>query len=100
MQGIPRLLGNVSVASAIQAAQIEVSKRTEVTVDDVVAGLLAEAEGREDSTAGSRVAAWAHLGKHLQLFDDKTTFDGKLTIEVVRFGSDDPADEQRLLEGN
>ena len=61
---------------------------------------VAEAEGREDSTADSRVAAWAHLGKHLQLFDDKTTFDGKLTIEVVRFGSDDPADEQRLLEGN
>ena len=46
----PRLLGNVGVASAIQAAQIEVSKRTEVTVDDVVAGLLAEAKGKEDST--------------------------------------------------
>lgn len=46
-------------------AQAEVSKRTEVTVDDVVAGLLAEAEGKKDSTAGSRVAAWAQLGKHL-----------------------------------
>ena len=96
----PRLLSNVKVAAAIQAGQTALSERLEVTAERVVAGLLAEAEGREDSTAGSRVAAWAHLGKYLRLFDDKTTFDGKLTIEVVRFGSDDPADEQRLLEGN
>ncbi len=88
------------VATAIQAAQTALSERLEVTADRVVAGLLSEAEGKDDSTASSRVAAWAHLGKHLQLFEDKSTFDGKLTIEVVRFGSDDPADEQRLLEGN
>jgi len=61
----PRLLANVRVAAAIQAAQIEVIKRSNVTVDDVVAGLLGEAEGKDDSTAGSRVAAWAQLGKHL-----------------------------------
>jgi len=60
-----RLLTNVDVAAAIQAAQFEVIKRTNVTVDDVVTGLLAEAEGKDDSTAGSRVAAWAQLGKHL-----------------------------------
>ncbi len=54
-----------SVQAAIAAAQDAVSKRVEVTVDDVVAGLLAEAEGKADSTAGSRVAAWAQLGKHL-----------------------------------
>ena len=60
-----RLLANVSVASAIQKAQVAVSKRIEVTVDDVVTGLLAEAEGKKDSTAGSRVAAWTQLGKHL-----------------------------------
>jgi len=60
-----RLLTNVDVAAAIQVAQIEISKRVEVTVDDVVAGLLAEAEGKDDSSAGSRVAAWAQLGKHL-----------------------------------
>jgi len=60
-----RLLTNADVAAAIQVAQIEVSLRTKVTVDDVVTGLLAEAEGKDDSTAGSRVAAWSHLGKHL-----------------------------------
>ncbi len=96
----PRLLGNVGVAAAIQAAQTALSERLEVTAERVVAGLLSEAEGKDDSTASSRVAAWAHLGKHLQLFEDKSTFDGKLTIEVVRFGSDDPAAEQRLLEAH
>ncbi len=88
------------VAAAIQAAQTALSERLEITVDRVVGGLLSEAEGKEDSTASSRVAAWAHLGKHLNLFEDKSTFDGKLTIEVVRFGDDEPADEQRLLEEN
>ncbi len=95
-----RLLSNVKVAAAIQAGQTVLSERLEVTADRVVAGLLSEAEGKDDSTASSRVAAWAHLGKHLQLFEDKSTFDGKLTIEVVRFGDNEPADEQRLLEEN
>ncbi len=60
-----RLLKKVEIETAIQATLVEVSKRVEVTVDDVVAGLLAEAEGKKDSTAGSRVAAWTQLGKHL-----------------------------------
>ena len=60
-----RLLTNVDVAAAIQAAQDAVSARTEVTVDGVVTGLLGEAEGKADSTPASRVAAWSHLGKHL-----------------------------------
>ena len=44
-----------------------------------VAGLLAEAEGKKDSSAGSRVAAWALLGKHLGM-DRK---DIKLQIDQV-----------------
>jgi len=83
-----RLLRNVKVAAAIQAAQIEISEHLAVTADRVVGGLLSEAEGKDDSTASSRVAAWAHLGKHLNLFEDKSVFDGKLTIEVVKFGGD------------
>ncbi len=60
-----QLLQKPSVIEAVQVAQDAVSKRVEVTVDDVVTGLLAEAEGKKDSTAGSRVAAWTQLGKHL-----------------------------------
>ena len=66
-----RLLKKVDVAAAIQAAQIEVRRRTNIAVDDVVTGLLAEAEGREDSTSSSRVAAWSHLGRHLGMFNDR-----------------------------
>ena len=66
-----RLLKKVEIAAAIQAAQIEVSKRAKIAVDDVVAGLLVEAEGREDSTPSSRVAAWSHLGRHLGMFNDR-----------------------------
>ncbi len=47
----PRLLGNVGVAAAIQAAQTALSERLEVTAERVVAGLLSEAEGKDDSTA-------------------------------------------------
>ncbi len=60
-----RLLKKVEVEAAIQATLVEVSRRVEVTVDDVVAGLWAEAEGKEDSTPSSRVAAWSQLAKHL-----------------------------------
>ena len=73
----PRLLGNVGVAAAIQAAQTEISERTEITVDEVVAGLLAEAQDKTDGTPGSRVAAWSHLARHLGM-DRK---DIALTIE-------------------
>ena len=60
-----QLLQKTSIIEAVQVAQLAVSKRVEVTVDDVVIGLLAEAEGKADSTPSSRVAAWAQLGKHL-----------------------------------
>jgi len=60
-----QLLQKTSIIEAVQVAQLAVSKRVEVTVDDVVAGLLAEAEDKKDGTAGSRVAAWTQLGKHL-----------------------------------
>jgi len=88
----PRLLGNVGVATAIQAAQTEVSKRIEVTVDEVVAGLLSEAEGKDDSTAGSRVAAWAQLGKHLGM--DRR--DIKLHIDQPR--AEDMTPAERAVE--
>jgi len=91
-----RLLKHVEVATAIQATQIEISEHLAVTADRVVGGLLSEAEGKDDSTASSRVAAWAHLGKHLNLFEDKSVFDGKLTIEVVKFG--DVNEQRKIVE--
>ena len=85
-----RLLTNVDVAAAIEAAEANRREKASITAAEVLTGLRTEALGREDSTSGSRVQAWAHLGKHLHLFDEKITFDGTLTIEVVRFGDDEP----------
>ncbi len=93
-----RLLTNVDVQAEAQEAR---AKRTGLTQDAVVQGLLKEAEFKgEGSSPAARVSAWAHLGRHLGMFNDKIAVDGKLTVEVVRFGDNEPADEQRLLEEN
>ncbi len=75
-----QLLQKTSIIEAVQVAQAEISRRTEVTVDGVITGLLAEAEGKADSTPGSRVAAWAHLGKHLGIFTDNLNLGGSVGL--------------------
>lgn len=71
------------IAEAIEAAQLERQKRTLVTQDDVIRGLLTEAEWQgEGSSHSARVSAWAHLGKHLNMFSDKidhTSSDGSMS---------------------
>ncbi len=78
-----RLLSNVMVSEAIELAQKERQKRTLVTQDDVIRGLLTEAEWQgEGSSHSARVSAWAHLGKHLNMFTDKidhTSSDGSMS---------------------
>ncbi|QLB59848.1 terminase small subunit [Acinetobacter indicus] len=72
-----RLLSNVMVQEAVQKAKNKLSKRTELTVDMVVQGLLKEAQDyAEGSTQSARVSAWAHLGKHLGMFKDKIEHSG------------------------
>lgn len=67
-----QLLKKTSVSEAIEQAQQERQKRTLVTQDDVIRGLLTEAEWQgEGSSHSARVSAWAHLGKHLNMFTDK-----------------------------
>ena len=71
------------IAEAINEAQQERQKRTLVTQDDVIRGLLTEAEWQgEGSSHSARVSAWAHLGKHLNMFTDKidhTSSDGSMS---------------------
>lgn len=72
-----QLLQKTSVLKAIEEAKNQVSKRTELTVDMVVNGLLKEAQDyAEGSTQSARVSAWAHLGKHLGMFKDKIEHSG------------------------
>ena len=67
-----QLLKKTSVSEAIEQAQKERQKRTLVTQDDVIRGLLTEAEWQgEGSSHSARVSSWAHLGKHLNMFTDK-----------------------------
>ena len=95
-----QLLKKTSVSEAIEQAQQERQKRTMVTQDDVIRGLLTEAEWQgEGSSHSARVSAWAHLGKHLNMFTDKidhTSSDGSMTphapvfnLNPVRPKSDD-----------
>lgn len=71
------------IKKAIEQAQKERQKRTLVTQDDVIRGLLTEAEWQgEGSSHSARVSAWAHLGKHLNMFTDKidhTSSDGSMS---------------------
>ena len=95
-----QLLKKTSVSEAIEQAQQERQNRTLVTQDDVIRGLLTEAEWQgEGSSHSARVSAWAHLGKHLNMFTDKidhTSSDGSMTphapvfnLNPVRPKSDD-----------
>ncbi|MCK6157372.1 terminase small subunit [Moraxella osloensis] len=78
-----QLLQKTSVLNAIELAKTERQKRTMVTQDDVIRGLLTEAEWQgEGSSHSARVSAWAHLGKHLNMFTDKidhTSSDGSMS---------------------
>ena len=69
-------LSKPMVAKAIAEAQEKLSNKAQVTVEMVVQGLLNEAKDlSEGSTQSARVAAWAHLGKHLGMFKDKVEHD-------------------------
>ena len=81
-----RLLTDADIAAAVQEAQQNRAQDTGLSAQMVIDGLRREAE-----TAGSdaaRVAAWAHLGKHLGMFTDRVEHSGGMTIEVVYVDED------------
>jgi phage terminase small subunit len=75
------LLKNPEIQAELEQALAQRAERVLVTAEDVIKGLRREAEGADSASA--RVAAWAHLGKHLGMFIDKTEHTGGMTIEVV-----------------
>ena len=76
-----RLFRNVKVAAAIQEAQEARSERTGITQDEVIQGLKKEAALEGDGSSHSaRVAAWAHLGKHLGIFTDNLNLGGSVGL--------------------
>jgi phage terminase small subunit len=58
------------IVAAVAKAQGKLSERTAITQEVVLAGLHREAT-LEGESQSARVAAWAHIGKHLGMFIDK-----------------------------
>jgi phage terminase small subunit len=74
-----------AIQGAIRAAQAQLSKKTEVTREMIVAGLLKEAEFYEDGcTHGARVKAWEVLGKHVGMFDRQGETDTSAAIALLK----------------
>jgi phage terminase small subunit len=70
---------------AVQVAKEERAKRTLVEQDDVIRGLLTEAQRTGiGSSHAARVSAYVALGKHLGMFVEKTETDGQLRITIRR----------------
>ena len=67
-----QLLQKTLVKQAIEQAQAKRQERILVSQDDVIRGLLMEAEWQgEGASHSARVTAWTQLGKHLGMFNDK-----------------------------
>ena len=80
-----RLLSNVDVRAAIDDAIRERERRALVSQDAVLLGLLEEARHTGDGSSHSaRVAAWAHIGKHLGMFVDRVHATGQQVHGVTR----------------
>ena len=73
-----RLRSNPKVSLRIDELKAMAAEIAIVDNAMVLRGLLNEAEDTtEGSSHGARVAAWAHLGKHLGMFKDKVEHTGK-----------------------
>jgi phage terminase small subunit len=72
-----RLIASDSIQAAITAALAERSRRVQITQDDVIRGLHAEANYRgEGASHQARVQAWFHVGRHLGMFPVQHTHAG------------------------
>jgi phage terminase small subunit len=106
-----RMLKDVEVAAAVQAAMDSRAQRTEITADYVLSNIaevvertmqrapvmvgrgedrtqLTDDEGRHvwEFNANGANKALELLGKHLKLFTDKVEHSGGVTVQIVRLG--------------
>jgi hypothetical protein len=85
----PRLLGNVEISKAVQAAQNVRSERVRITQDDVLRGLHREATWMGDGSSHSaRVAAWGLMAKHLGMLDRRQEATEQFFTIQISNGSD------------
>jgi phage terminase small subunit len=83
-----RLLTNVKVRQAIDAAKAERAARTRIDADQVLANIARLAAAAEEARDfGAALKGNELVGKHLKLFTDKVEHSGAVTVEITRFGA-------------
>ncbi len=89
------------IAEAIRVGQEKLSKRAQITQEDVLAGLRQEATNYgKGSSHSARVTAWIWIGKHLGMFAERAEVKGEARIQrhdVSHFGDDELRTLDRLL---
>lgn len=79
-----RLLANVSVAQAVQKGMDERAKRTEITADYVLAGIVDVVKrAKADNEKQHELKGLELLGKHLELFTDKMKHSGNVGLSAA-----------------
>ena len=80
-----RLLANVGIAAAIARGRARAADRAEVTLEECIRGLHAEALRQGEGTSqAARVRAWEVLGKHLGLRTKvEVEHSGALTLDAL-----------------
>ncbi len=67
-----QLLENPQVRAELDRLRAKIEQKAIVTAEEVLTGLLTEAKREGDgANHAARVAAWAHLGRHLELFTER-----------------------------
>ena len=111
----PRLLGNVGVAAAIQAAMDKRATKVEISAEYVLAGIkrvtercetaepVLDREGRETGEwtfqANAALKGYELLGKHLKLFTDRTEVSGPAGGAIPIDVTLDPSEAYKRLLG-
>ena len=84
------------ISEAIEGALAERAARTELSADEVIAGLRREANFKgEGSSHSARVSAWSWLGKHQAMFADRLD----LKIGAIEKLATLTSDQLKTLEG-
>ena len=69
------------IADAIRAGRAKLSKRAQISQEDVLAGLHREATTQgKGSSHSARVNAWVWIGKHLGMFVERVETERKFAI--------------------
>ncbi len=82
-----KLIRNPKVAALIAERQALLAQKHEITVDEIVGALRAEAMDR-DSPASARIRAWQLLGEHLGVFGRKVDVTAWIREMAIREGMD------------